>query len=81
MAHVILTGEIGRFTGGETELDLEAPNIFQLFKQLGERYPELKPHLAEGFAVAIDGELYSDALFQKISADSEVQLVPKLEGG
>ena len=53
----------------------------QLFEVLGERYPDLKRYLETGLAVAIDGEIYQDALLQPIGNDSEVLLFGKIEGG
>jgi molybdopterin converting factor small subunit len=81
MAHVTLIGNLRQFTGGVTELDLEAANVRQLFAKLGEKYPELAPHLETGSAVAIDGQIYQDALFAPIQDDSEVFLLPQIAGG
>ncbi len=81
MVRVVLTGNLRQLTGGETELTLDAADIRHLFRLLGERFPALKPHLEEGCAVAIDGEIYQDALLQPIPPDSEVHLVPKIGGG
>ncbi len=81
MARVVLTGNLGKFTGGETELELEASDIRQLIRLRGERYPELKPHLEESLAVAIDGQIYQDAWFEPIAPDSEVHLLPRIAGG
>ena len=50
MARVMLSGNLRKFTGGETEVELEAGNVRQLFRALGERYPDLKPHLEAGLA-------------------------------
>jgi molybdopterin synthase sulfur carrier subunit len=55
--------------------------VRQLFQALGERYPELQAHLEAGIAVAIDGEIYQDALLQPITQDSEVILIAKIAGG
>ena len=52
-----------------------------LIARLGERYPDLAPHLEEGIAVAIDGEIFQDALFAAIRPDSEVHVIPKIAGG
>ena len=60
---------------------MDAGNVRQLFKSLGERFPKLGPHLADGYAVAIDGVMYQDALFQRIPDGSEVHLIPKIAGG
>lgn len=81
MPHVIFMGEARRFTGDVAELDVEAGNIMQLFRKLGERFPELQPVLEDGFSVAIDGEMYEDSLLQPIKPDAEVILVPKIAGG
>ena len=81
MARVVLTGNLRQFTAGESELELEATTVRQLFRQLGERYPKIKPHLEEGVAVAIDGQIYQDAWLEPIPPGSEVYLLPQLAGG
>ncbi len=81
MARVVLTGNLKQFTGGETELEIEADTIRQLLRGLGERYPALKPHLEEGIAVAIDGQIYQDAWLEPVPPDSEVHLLPQIAGG
>jgi len=81
MARVVLTSTLKQFTGGESEIDIDARNIRQLFAALGERYPGLKPHLDEGMAVAIDGQMYQDSWLQPIEPDSEVFLLPQIAGG
>jgi hypothetical protein len=55
--------------------------VKQLFQQLAELHPGIAPHLGEGVAVAIDGQIYQDALFQAIAPDSEVFLLPQIAGG
>ena len=81
MAHVTLIGNLRQFTGGVTELDVAARNVRQLFAELGKRYPALAPHLEDGLAVAIDGQIYQDALFQPIEPGSDVQVLPQIAGG
>ena len=81
MPRVVLVGNLKRYTGGETELELEAGTVRQLFRELGERYPELKPHLEAGLAVAIDGQIYQDAWLEPIPSQSEVHLLPQIAGG
>ena len=48
MAHVTLIGNLRQFTGGVTELDVEAANVRQLFARLGEKYPDLLPASGDG---------------------------------
>lgn len=81
MARVVLNGNLKRFSGDRYEFDFDVKNVRQLIARLGERYPELAPHLEEGIAVAIDGEIFQDALFADIGPDSEVHIIPKIAGG
>ena len=81
MAHVTLIGNLRQLTGGIAELDVDAANVRQLFARLGAQYPALAPHLEQGLAVAIDGQIYQDALLQEIGADSEVHILPQIAGG
>ena len=81
MARIALASNLAPYTDGVLELELEVANVRQLFQALGERYPELQAHLEAGIAVAIDGEIYQDALLQPITQDSEVILIAKIAGG
>ena len=72
MARVVLSGTLKQLAGGASEIVLEARNVRQLLRALGERYPALAPHLESGYAIAIDGEIFQDAWFAPIRADSEV---------
>jgi len=81
MARIVLTHNLAQLAGGAGELEIDAGNIRQLLGQLGARYPALKPHLVEGLAVAIDGEIFQDAWLEPIPPDSEVHLIPRIAGG
>ena len=81
MARITLSSSLAPFTEGVLELELDVGNVRQLFQTLGERYPELRSQLEAGIAVAIDDEIYQDALLQPIARDSEVILIPKIAGG
>ena len=81
MARVVLVGNLAQLTGGVAEHDLAAASVKELFRMLGERYPALAPHLTEGVAVAIDGQIYQDSLLEPIQPDSEVYLLPQIAGG
>jgi hypothetical protein len=52
-----------------------------LLRALGERYPNLRPHLADGVVIAIDGEIFQDAWLEPIPPDSEVHVIPQIVGG
>ena len=81
MARVYFTGNFRQLAGGDTEASIDASTVRDLLARLGERYPTLAPHLDEGVAFAIDGEIHQDALFSSIGPDSDVHLMPKIAGG
>ena len=81
MARVVLVGNLAQLTGSAAEFELPATSVKQLFQQLAERHPALGPHLEEGVAVAIDGQIYQDALLEPIGPDSEVFVLPQIAGG
>ena len=81
MAHVTLTGNLRQFTGGIAEMQIEATSVRQLVARLRDTYPSLAPHLHEGLTVAIDGQIYQDALLQEISPGSDVHILPPIAGG
>ena len=74
-------GNLAQLTGGVAEFQLSATSVKQLFQELTELHPAIGPHLRDGVAVAIDGQIYQDALFQPIGPDSEVFLLPQIAGG
>jgi sulfur-carrier protein len=81
MARVVLIGNLAQLTGGVTEFTLSATSVKQLYQQLAALHPELGPHLQEGVAVAIDGQIYQDSLLEPIGPDSEVFILPQIAGG
>ncbi len=81
MAQVTLIGNLRQFTGGETEFAIDVKTVKQLFAKLADLHPALAPHLEQGLAVAIDGQIYQDALFQEIGTNSEVHILPQIAGG
>jgi sulfur-carrier protein len=81
MAHVTLVGYLRQYADGIAEHDIDAKSIKHLFAILSERYPALAPLLENGMAVAIDGEIYQEALFQPIGDNAEVHILPAIPGG
>jgi molybdopterin converting factor small subunit len=78
---VVLIGNLAQLTGGVAEFRISATSVKHLFQQLTELHPAIGPHLDEGVAVAIDGQIYQDALFEPIAPDSEVFILPQIAGG
>ena len=81
MARVVLVGNLAQVTGGVSEFQLPVTSVQHLFRRLGELHPALSPHLESGVAVAIDGQIFQDSLFEPIGADSEVYVLPAIAGG
>ena len=48
--------------GGETEMDVEATSVRQIFRHLQERFPNIKSHMVDDISVAIDGSVFQDCL-------------------
>lgn len=78
---VELFGSLRRHAGGAATVAVEAATIRDLLARLGEDYPGLAPQLDRGVSVSIDGKIYTEALFQPISPESEVVLLPRIAGG
>ncbi len=81
MVQVQIWGSLKAMTGGKGELQVEAKNIREMLDRLGEAYPRLKPQLARGVSVSVDGKIYRDAWFTPLQPDSEIVLLPRLSGG
>jgi len=82
LAQLILTGSLKNLTHVIGEFTLQARNVHQLVGELKRICPPLAPLIeSEGFAVAIDGEIYQDILFASISANSEIHLIPPIGAG
>jgi molybdopterin converting factor small subunit len=81
MAHVVASSECWPLTGGASEFEVEADTVRGVINELERRYPGLGEFIDKRMAFAIDGEICQDGWFEKIGADSEVYLIPKIGGG
>lgn len=82
MPRVILAGSASRrFTGGQTEIEVEADTVRRLILELDRRFPGLGRQVEESMAIAIDGEIYQDAYLAPLRAESEICLIPRIAGG
>jgi molybdopterin converting factor small subunit len=82
MPRVHFSGQAARrFTGGATELEVEANTVRRLILELDRRFPGLGHQIDEGMALAINGEIFQDAYLAPLSPDSEIYLIPKIGGG
>ena len=82
MPKVIFSGSAGRqYTGGQSEIEVEATNFRRLVVELDKRFPGLGTQIDESMAIAIDGEIYQDSYGVVLRQDSEIVLIPKIGGG
>lgn len=81
MVKVNLWGSLKARASGRDAIDVEAQTIRQMFRALGNEEPGLVPVLESGITVAIDGQIYRDDWFKEVDDDSEVYLLPRMEGG
>jgi molybdopterin synthase sulfur carrier subunit len=81
MVEVTLWGSLATAAEGNSKVEVEAKDIRELFKKLGERFPGLEPHMDRGIAVAIDGTIYRDTWSKKLPSGAEIYLLPRLSGG
>lgn len=81
MVEVTLWGSLAAAAGGQSEVEIEAKDIRELFRKLSERFPELEPLVDKGIAVAIDGTIYRDSWSKKLPTGAEIYLLPRLVGG
>ena len=80
--HVVLSmGASFDHTGGEKEFDIEAKDVRGIIKILEQRFPGVGEFLEEETMVAIDGEIFESALYQRLRDGCEVYFLPKLEAG
>lgn len=82
MPKVMISGIAARrFTGGQSEVEVEANTVRRMITELERRFPGLGRQIDESMAVSIDGEIFQDAYLQPLEPDSEIVLIPKIGGG
>ena len=81
MVAVTLWGSLRGFAGGRATVEVEARNFKELLDALVAQYPGLQPQIERGVSLALDGRIYREAWFTEIRPDSEVVLMPYMQGG
>ena len=81
MVQVTLFGTLRAHAEGRAKVEVEARNFKELCEALIAQYPGMKPQIDRGISVAVDGLVYKEAWFTPIKPDSEVVLLPYMQGG
>ncbi len=81
MVKVTVWGSLRAFTDGQAEIEVEATTFKGVIDALVAAYPGLSETVAQGVSLAIDGKMYRDSWFTPVRPDSEVVLMPYMQGG
>jgi molybdopterin converting factor small subunit len=81
MVKVKLWGSLRQFANDQEWVDVDASNFKELLDQLSQKHPALIPQIERGVSLAVDGVIYRNAWFTKISAENEIVLMPYMVGG
>jgi molybdopterin converting factor small subunit len=81
MVKVVLWGGLRGKAQDQTEFQIPASTIRDVFLRLSKDFPALEAELEHNVSVAVDGKIYRDTLFVNIDGASEVVILPKLQGG
>lgn len=76
-----ISSRVRDFTGGIDAFDVEANTVRSLIRELDAKYPGLGEFVESNMAIAIDGEIFQDALSAPLQSNSEIVLIPKISGG
>lgn len=80
MARVVFPDHLQRYTNGTHELEVDCNSFRQLVRVLEDKWPGIESVLTTT-SVAIDGQIFQDAWFEKITPTSEVFFMQRIEGG
>ena len=83
MAHVHFSSAQRRLTGGVADLEVEAATVRELLRKLEEMFPGIKAHLDQtsATAVAVDGDIIPDPMYEPVPPGAEVHFITPLGGG
>lgn len=78
---VQLYGSLTQHTGGVASVEIEAGTIRDVFRELLALHPALGEDLDSRVSVSVDGRIYTESLFQPVTAENEIILLPRIAGG
>lgn len=87
MATVFIPSMLRPLANGQGALLVPGATVREILESLAEQYPELSGRLIEGgqirasISVAIDGEVSTLGLLDRVGENSEVHFVPAIAGG
>ncbi len=76
-----------KLTGDNDRITIEAHTVREAIAELEHRYPGIEARLTAdgaikpGLAIAVDGNVSSQGMLQKLKPDSELHFLPAIGGG
>lgn len=81
MVSVHFSTQLRAYTGGVAQVEVDAASVRELVAVLDERFPGIAEPLTSGLAVAIDGEILPDAIYEPVPDGAEVHFLSPISGG
>mgnify|MGYP002622960870 CR=1 FL=1 len=87
MPTVFIPPSLRKLTGNQERIEVAALSVRDAIAELEDRYPGVGPRLCAdgaikpGLSVAVDGNISSLGLLQKLKPDSELHFLPAIGGG
>ena len=81
MVKVKIWGSLKNLADGSDHILVTGSNFKEVVDNISLKYPGLKPQIKRGISLAIDGKIYKESWFTPIDKDSEVVLMPYMQGG
>jgi len=81
VAEVHLHAGLRDLSGGVSVLEIDAPTVRALIRELDTRFPGLGERLSAGTNVAINGEIIPDAELEPIPEGAEIHFLEAISGG
>jgi len=87
MAKVFIPPLARELTHGTEQIEVDGKNVKKLIISLEEQYPGIRDRLCDGnelkagLTVAVDGNVSSLGMYQKVEEHSEVHFLPAIGGG
>ena len=81
MVKVKLWGSLRSLADDHEWVEVEASTFKDVLDQLILKHPSLEPQIKRGVSFALDGVIYRDAWFTKVSDENELVLMPYMVGG
>ena len=81
MTKVFLGSNLKNLTNGVAELEIEATSVRSLVAELDTQFPGIADTLDSGFALAIDGEVITNPVYEKLKDVRGVRFLSPMQGG